>query len=171
MKHRTAVTIALAVAGLGGLAASGLPARAEDDLAIVKKAVASPAPARAVRSRRVATVAAAPAAERVESAAAVAQAAPAAAPEPRPRARSREPQWFKVRVVDKVTGRKKVTVNLPLSLVRALGDDTIDWGCHGGGERERCHTVRLSEVLRSLEAGQELVEIEDEEATVKVWVE
>ena len=84
----------------------------------------------------------------------------------------REPQWFKVRVVDRGTGRKKVTINLPLSLVRALGDDTIDWGCRSGeGNREKCHSVRLSEVLRSLEAGQELVEIEDDEATVKVWVE
>jgi len=94
-----------------------------------------------------------------------------------PRARTgREPQWFKVRVVDRVTGRKKVTINLPLSLVRALGDDTIDWGCRSGDgdrdrERDKCHSVRLSEVLRSLETGQELVEIEDDEATVKVWVE
>jgi hypothetical protein len=77
-----------------------------------------------------------------------------------------------VRVVDRGTGRKKVTINLPLSLVRALGDDTIDWGCRSGnGDRDKCHTVRLSEVLRSLETGQELVEIEDDEATVKVWVE
>jgi hypothetical protein len=80
-------------------------------------------------------------------------------------------------VVDRATGRKKVTINLPLSLVRALGDDTIDLGCRSGdgdrekGDREKCHSIRLSEVLRSLETGQELVEIEDDEATVKVWVE
>ena len=43
-------------------------------------------------------------------------------------------------------------------------------GRAAGGDH-RCHTVRLSEVLRSLETGQELVEIEDDEATVKVWVE
>jgi hypothetical protein len=101
----------------------------------------------------------------------------AAAPAPpvteaAPRVRAgREPQWFKVRVVERVTGRKKVTINLPLSLVRALGDDTIDWGCRSVAGDHRCHTVRLSEVLRSLETGQELVEIEDDEATVKVWVE
>ncbi len=77
-----------------------------------------------------------------------------------------------MRVVDRSTGRKKVTINLPLSVVRALGDDTIDWSCRSGeGDHEKCHSVRLSEVLRSLEAGQELVEIEDDEATVKVWVE
>ena len=160
MRQWTAFTVALVLAGPAGarLAASG-----EDDLAIVKKAVASPAPARARQAR------ATPA-----PATAVAQAAPATAPSvDAQRARTgREPQWFKVRVVDRGTGRKKVTINLPLSLVRALGDDTIDWGCRTGEvERDQCHSVRLSEVLRSLEAGQELVEIEDDEATVKVWVE
>ena len=152
MKQWTAVTVALALAVAAG---AGLAASGEDDLAIVKKAVSSPAPARARAESRV-----------------VAQAAPAAT-EARPAVRTgREPQWFKVRVVDRGTGRKKVTINLPLSLVRALGDDTIDWGCRSGeGDREKCHSVRLSEVLRSLEAGQELVEIEDDEATVKVWVE
>ena len=152
MKQWTAVTVALALTVTAG---AGLRASGEDDLAIVKKAVASPAPARARAESRV-----------------VAQAAPAAT-EARPVVRTgREPQWFKVRVVDRSTGRRKVTINLPLSLVRALGDDTIDWGCRSGeSDREKCHSVRLSEVLRSLEAGQELVEIEDDEATVKVWVE
>jgi hypothetical protein len=158
MRQWTAFTVALALAGTAG---AGLAASGEDDLAIVKKAVASPAPTRA-RVARTTTVA-------------TAQEAPAPAPavEAAPRARTgREPQWFKVRVVDRVTGRKKVTINLPLSLVRALGDDTIDWGCRSGNaDRDKCHSVRLSEVLRSLETGQELVEIEDDEATVKVWVE
>ncbi|HEV7499518.1 MAG TPA: hypothetical protein VGQ33_05910 [Vicinamibacteria bacterium] len=158
MKQWTAFTVALALAGTTG---AGLATSGEDDLAIVKKAVASPAPARARVVRTTATAQAAPVV------------APAPAVEATPRARTgREPQWFKVRVVDRGTGRKKVTINLPLSLVRALGDDTIDWGCRSGdGDRDKCHTVRLSEVLRSLEAGQELVEIEDDEATVKVWVE
>ena len=129
----------------------------------MKKAVASPAPSPRASE---------PGGRRPGQAA-PAVAATASAPEAPPRVRTgREPQWFKVRVVDRVTGRKKVTINLPLSLVRALGDDTIDWGCRSGdGDRDKCHTVRLSEVLRSLEAGQELVEIEDDEATVKVWVE
>jgi len=147
MKQWTAVTVALALAVTVG---AGLRASGEDDLAIVKKAVASPTP---VRTR----------ATQAEPAAAQARPAPHT---------GREPQWFKVRVVDRGTGRKKVTINLPLSLVRALGDDTIDWGCRSGeGDHEKCHSVCLSEVLRSLEAGQELVEIEDDEATVKVWVE
>lgn len=149
MKQRTAMAVAFALAAFAGGAAAEVKANAEDDLAVVKKAVASPAP-EALRAR---AVAAAPA---VRS--------------------GREPQWFKVRVVDKATGHKKVTVNLPLSLVRLLGDETIDWGCHddgkdihGGGDK--CHTVRLADVLRTLEAGQELVEVDDDDSTVKVWVE
>jgi hypothetical protein len=160
MRQWTAFTVALALAGTAG---AGLATSGEDDLAIVKKAVASPVPARARPTRT--------------AVASAGQAAPAPAPAPAveaaPRPRTgREPQWFKVRVVDRGTGRKKVTINLPLSLVRALGDDTIDLGCRSAyGDRDRCHSVRLSEVLRSLETGQELVEIEDDEATVKVWVE
>jgi hypothetical protein len=149
MKQWTAFTVALALAGTAG---AGLAAGGEDDLAIVKKAVASPAPAHTRQTR----------------------ATPAPAEEARPRPRTgREPQWFKVRVIERAgAGRKRVTINLPLSLVRALGDETIDLGCRSGeGDREKCRSVHLSEVLRSLEAGQQLVEIEDEEATVRVWVE
>jgi len=162
MKQWTAFAVGLALAGTMG---TGRAAGGEDDLAIVKKAVASPAP-----RGRVIRIAATPSPQAAPAVPPVA-AAPAAEATPRVRA-GREPQWFKVRVVERGTGRKKVTINLPLSLVRALGDDTIDWGCRSvDGDRDRCHTVRLSEVLRSLETGQELVEIEDEEATVKVWVE
>jgi hypothetical protein len=141
MRLWTAAGLGLVLAGAAGLSGAGVVGGAEDDLAIVKKAVASPAPA--------------------------------PIPEARPIARTgHEPRWFKVRVVERGTGRKKVTVNLPLSVVRALGDNTIDWGCRGESEgRRQCHTVRLSEVLRSLEAGQELVEVEDDDAVVKVWVE
>jgi hypothetical protein len=180
MRQRGMFMLALA-AGLAALAGPATAGGTDDDLAIVKKAVASPSPGRAGARRPVASAAARTPAPVEGAVSAAAQATPAApgataalpsTPEARPLARSgREPRWFKVRVVEKATGRKKVTVNLPLSLVRALGDDTIDWGCRGDGDGERCHTVRLSEVLRTLEAGQELVEIDDEDATVKVWVE
>ena len=158
MKRKTAA-IAIVMVTLGGLALAGTLGPADDDLAVVKKAVARPAAKAASAS---------PAAPVLKAQAATP--APSAAPGPLARS-GREPQWFKVRVVDKASGRKKVTVNLPLSLVRALGDEPIDWGCHDRAERERCHTIKISDVLRSLEAGQELVEIEDEEATVRVWVE
>jgi hypothetical protein len=165
MKQARAAMVLVAAAAIAA-AAAGTTARAEDDLAIVKKAVASPAPARgqatamAARARPTAAV----------QGATASQGAPARVPEARPLPRTgREPKWFKVRVVDRASGRKKVTVNLPLTLVRALGDDTVEWGC--GDRQAGCRTIRLSEVLRSLEAGQELVEIEDEDASVKVWVE
>jgi hypothetical protein len=68
--------------------------------------------------------------------------------------------------------RSRVSVNLPLSLVRAIADEEdgfpIDWKCRHGGRR--CE-IDLRAILRSLEAGQELVEIDSDDATVKVWVE
>ena len=169
MKRMTAA-IAIAMVGLGGLALAGTLGPADDDLTVVKKAVARPAakPTATAQATMPAqsTTPAAPLAETRQAATATASSAP------RPLARSgREPQWFKVRVVDKTSGRKKVTINLPLSLVRAIGDENIDWGCRDRADREHCHTVKFSDVLRSLETGQELVEIEDEEATVRVWVE
>jgi hypothetical protein len=163
MRKTTAFAAALGLSLLAGSAGASAGAGAEDDLAVVKRAVASPVPAASRAPKTEPSVVA-----QAEAVPPPARSAPEARPAPRP---GREPQWFKVRVVDKASGRRKVTINLPLSLVRALGDETVDIGCHHAGERERCHDIRLSEVLRSLEAGQELVEIEDDEATVKVWVE
>jgi len=79
---------------LGGAAllAAGQQAKpAQDDLSVVKRAVASD------------TTTSAPARPQAE-----------AQPAPRTAARGHEPQWFKVRVVDKASGKKKVTVNMPL---------------------------------------------------------
>ena len=148
MRGKAAVAAVLGLSALaGGVGAQGRAA-SEDDLAVVRKAVASPAPA-GVQPRPKAT----PAVARVGA----------------------EPQWFKVRVVDKASGRRKVTVNLPLALVRAFGDETVDWGCRDdatpGHARARCHTLRLGDLLQTLEAGQSLVEVDDEEASVRVWVE
>jgi hypothetical protein len=137
----------LGVVGAALLAAAEQVKPGEDDLSLVKRAVASNA------------AVAGPAAPQEE--------APSA---PRPKARSHEPQWFKVRVVDKVTGKKKVTINMPLALVETLGDDLpVDWPC-GEGARLRS-TLKMSEVLSALEAGQDLVEVDDDESEVRVWVE
>jgi hypothetical protein len=87
---------------------------------------------------------------------------------PRARARTgKEPQWLRVRVVEKAG--KKVSVNLPLALVRAMGDD---WpiGPHCG-RFGKGSTLTIGEVLRVLDSGQDLVQVEDEEANVRVWVE
>lgn len=125
---------------------SGLRAATpEDDLAVVKRAVDERPSARSEAPR----------------------AEPSATPEPQ-RKPAKQPQWLRVRIEDKGRKHGRVSVNLPLSLVRALGDDSsvgADW--HGkDGKR-----VKLSEVLEALDNGQSLVEIEDQEARVRVWVE
>ena len=116
----------------------------DDDLALVKRAVAqNSAPA------------ALPQAE--------------APPAPRTSSRTHQPQWFKVRVVDKATGKKKVTVNMPLSLVKALGDEMpLDFPC---GEGRFHSTVRVADVLAAMESGQDIVQVDDEDSEVRVWVE
>jgi hypothetical protein len=122
---------------------AGPPARpgtAEEDLVVVKKAMA----------------------EKV----AEPDREPARRPPARAQARRAEPRWLKARIVEK--GRKRVTVNLPLALVRALGED---WELDRGG-RARAR-LTLGEVLRALDSGQDLVEVRDESegTTVRVWVE
>ena len=134
---------------VAALAAPLAADRAEDDLQLVKKAVASSPSGAQAR----------PPAEEPPSASAGAKPAP----------RRGEPHWFRVRVLGKAGKRSKVSINLPLDIVRALGDE---WPI---GEGERCrrdhHCPTLGEVLRALDSGQSLVEIEDDEATVRVWVE
>jgi hypothetical protein len=142
---KTSLFVAILMAALAAPTAAD---RADDDLQLVKKAVAS-SPAAQAR----------PPAEEPPSAPAEAKPAP----------RKGEPQWFRVRVLGKAGKRAKVSINLPLDLVRALGDE---WPI---AERGRCrrehYCPTLGEVLRALDSGQSLVEIEDDEATVRVWVE
>lgn len=92
----------------------------------------------------------------------------ATAPEPSPAAkesktRRSEPQWLKVRIVEGGAHKSRVTVNLPLAMIRALGDDLpVDLGS--------TH-LRLSEVLRTLESGEPLALVKSPDSTVRVWVE
>jgi hypothetical protein len=151
-----------AVASLVALGGVAL-ASSEDDLAVVKKAVGKDEPARARSNARVAR-----AENRVSADAQVETEAA-----PRARRVGAEAQWLKVRILEKEGHkRNRVSVNLPLSLVRAIADEgdgfPIDWKCRHGGRR--CE-IDLRTILRSLEAGQELVEIDSDDATVKVWVE
>ncbi len=112
---------------------------AEDDLAVVKKAVAQSAPAT----------------EKSDSA----ERAPTVA-------QADKIRWLKIRVSEK-TG-KKVSINVPLSFARALGEDwPVNIGCRKNG-RSR---VTLGEILRSLEEGQDIVQVDSDDATVRVWVE
>jgi hypothetical protein len=124
---------------LSALAAPTMADGAADDLAAVKKAVASSPEARPL-------------------------------PEATPRPRGAEPQWLRVRIQEKGEKKARVNVNLPLSLVRAIGDDLPLPECRrhdGDGARP----VTLGEVLRALDSGQSLFEIDDEDTTVRVWVE
>ncbi|HEY2945827.1 MAG TPA: hypothetical protein VGN09_25580 [Vicinamibacteria bacterium] len=132
----------LAVALAAGGMVRAAAQGAADDLTVVKRAVAqAPAPA-----------------------------APAVKPAPSA-PRSSKPQWFKVRVVDKGSKKGRVTVNLPLALVRAFGDAPFDWRCGGDEHPARRCSIKVADVLEALEAGQELVEVDDENSIVKIWVE
>jgi hypothetical protein len=134
-------------------------AGADEDLAVVKRAVAE------ARSDQ------APVPPPAE-APPVAEAAPRKAGTP-------DARWLRVRVLErdaKGETRKRVSVNLPLSLVRALDDFPIDLcGRHRRMDEprrdgRRCD-LKVADVLAALEGGQELVEVEAEDATVKVWVD
>ena len=140
---------ALSVAATG----TAIAASAEDDLAVVKRAVAR---------------------QQVARQEAQATTAPATVEEPirRTVGPGRDLRWFKVRVTEKGAKKSRVNINLPIALVRALGDDfPIDIGHHAGWRGGSERAVRLGEVLATLEAGQSLVEIDDDEATVRIWVE
>jgi hypothetical protein len=134
--------VGVAFVGLGAASGMARGAGLKDDLSVVKHAVsASPA----------------------------APASGEAPPVPE-KPKGGTPQWLKVRVLDKSSHKAKVTINLPLALARTTGEDfPIDWHCHGDGcEKSR---VRLGDVLQTLESGQDIVQIEEEEQTVRVWVE
>ncbi len=135
--------------GAVALAAStGWAGSADDDLSVVKKAVSSQ------KQEEPARVAAEP---RMDDR------APA-------RAKGEKPRWLRVRVVGKTEHKARVSINLPLDLVRALPDD-VPIDLHGHRFENEGHRLRISEILKALDTGQSLVEIQDEDATVKVWLE
>jgi hypothetical protein len=138
-------TSLFAVMLVAALAAPVAADRAEDDLQVVRKAVAS--------------------SSRVAQARPPAEEPPA---EARPAPRKSEPRWLRVRITEKAGKHGRVSINLPIGVARALGED---WPISPRGEcrKDRCPT--LGEILRALDSGQSLVEIEDDEATVRVWVD
>jgi hypothetical protein len=140
---RLTVTGLVAIlAGPGPFADARGPA--EDDLALVRRAVAQVEPA----------------AERPE----------ASPPQEKRAARKGEPQWLKVRIKER-NGKSTVSLNVPLALARALGDDIpMDWGCRRKGETGRAK-IKLSDVLQSLDSGQDIVQVDSEDGSVRVWVE
>ena len=85
-----------------------------------------------------------------------------------PRGARAKPRWLRVRIVEKGGKHGRVSVNLPLAVVRAFGDD---WPIHGCRRCGNGHGPTIGEVLRALDSGESLVEIDDEDATVRVWVD
>jgi hypothetical protein len=131
LREEVMVTTLLATVLAAGLAGS------DDDLAVVKRAVAHRASVQETDRR------------------------PAGA----------KPQWLRVRITEKASGHARVSVNLPLGLVRLLGETcpVIDWHCRAEGGR--C-SVRVADVLQALESGdRQLVEVDSDDASVRVWVE
>ena len=128
--------------------------RGDDDLQVVRKAVASASvPASAQEKSRL------PAEEEPMP------------PQARRPLKSSDLKWLHVRVAPKAGGKSgRVSVNVPLGLVRMFGDDWPIPTGPGCRRHDRCH-LTLGDILRALDSGQTLVDIEDDEATVKVWVE
>lgn len=183
---------ALVVMGTAAVVAAGSVVTAagpDDDLAVVKKATGA-AGEKAART-------ASPAAAAVAARARAVETPPPPRDEPRAddldameppepelerdtapptrmrRGSGREPRWFRVRVIEHGRKRGGVTINLPIGIARALGDDfPIELGCHRhhGRRGEPCPTLRLGDVLRSLASGEDLVAIDDDDTTVRVWV-
>src|SRR5688500_1777681 len=165
MGRRVVLGAALMMAA--GAAGVVIAASAEDDLAVVKKAVArQEAPPRTPPD---AVAAEEPIARDAEKDSWERRS------EARARTGARDLRWFKVRITEKGSKKARVNVNVPIALVRALGDDfPIDVGRHGRWGRSRgdeVRTLRLGEILSAREAGQSLGEIDEEDATVRIWVE
>jgi hypothetical protein len=154
---RSVLTAVLAAALAASLSATARADRADDDLAAVKKAIGgAPPPSRMVAQAEAPEAKPArPAAEQQEARAA------------RP-AKSREGKWLRVRVTERAGKHGKVSINLPLGLARVFGED---WPVHDCGDRGSGRKVTLGDVLRALDSGQSLVEIDDDEASVRVWVD
>ncbi len=141
---------------MGALASPVAADRADDDLAAVKKAVGTTIETEAQ-----------PPAEEAPAKAEKAEKAEKARAEERHAARHHsrkgEPQWIRVRIAEKGEKHARVVVNLPLDILRALDED-LELDDHHGS-----HT--LGEVLRTLDSGENLVDIDDDDSTVHVWVE
>jgi hypothetical protein len=122
---------------------SGVALAEDDDLAVVRKAVQVAQNAKAP-----------PAAE-----------APRAKPI-RSDAGRVETAWLRIRIAEKGDKRGRVSVNVPLSFVEALADEDAD----RPGKGRHCG-VDWTAVVKALQSTRNIVDIEDDEASVRVYVE
>ena len=136
------VVIGLALAGASASSARGLVVSSEDDLSVVRRAVSQ--------------ASAGGSSTHVE-----------VRGEKRKSARG---QWVKVRITEKGKGTK-LSIDLPLGLVQGLGADIpLQWDCKQHGHHRHGHT-RLSDVLELLDSGEDVVRIDAEGATIRVFVD
>jgi hypothetical protein len=80
----------------------------------------------------------------------------------------RDPQWFRVRVTDMVTGKRKAIVNIPFGL--------MDWGLKIGAqfapELSELDMARLGDALRECQADKIVDVIDDVDGEhVEVYIE
>lgn len=83
-------------------------------------------------------------------------------------ARSLDGKWLRVRITERAGKHGKVSINVPLGLARAFGEG---WRIHDCSSCGHGRGPTLGDVLRAFESGQSLVEIDDDEASIRVWVD
>ncbi len=81
-----------------------------------------------------------------------------------------EAKWFKVLIVDKATGKEKVKVTLPISLVEIFARCAENKEIKMDGKNQNLNIEQLMEQLKKAGA-MSIIEIDDEEAAIKVWLE
>ncbi|HPU94502.1 MAG TPA: hypothetical protein PKU99_10300 [Candidatus Saccharicenans sp.] len=81
-----------------------------------------------------------------------------------------EAKWFKVLVIDKASGQEKVKVTLPITLVEMLVNCAGDKDLKMTG---RDDSLKVQDLMNQLKkAGpMSIIEVNDEEEMVKIWIE
>ena len=94
--------------------------------------------------------------------------APAPAPMPEKSAEGKAPSWFRVRVMNMETGKNKVSVNIPIRMLK-LG---LKIGSRFAPELQDLDWNELDGLMKDLQTGL-LVEVQDEESNehVRVFIE
>ena len=147
LSKKAGLVAGVAMSAVWLLAAAPSPAlviASEDDLAVVRRAVAGGSGATAAEDHSRARTAS--------------------------KAR-REAQWLRVRITHK-DGRGKVKFDLPLFVARTVGGEIpIEWGACPKGQKTGKGSTKLADVLDLLDAGDDVVRIETEDASIRVFVD
>ena len=83
--------------------------------------------------------------------------------------KSSDCQWFKIEITNNKTGKTSVKVKLPLNLLESLSEhvsDNINLGKKASGLKFK----EIIEILKTYK-GESIIEVEDEDETVKIWIE